>query len=52
MEAGQLPTGTDVELLAEVGPAVMFHHLVFLGEPFTDDLPRRIVAQFLPAVGS
>lgn len=50
VEAGQLPRDTDVELVAEVGQAVMFHHLVFLGEPFSDDLPRRIVAQFLPAV--
>ena len=48
VDRGELPADADVDLLASVGPAVMFHRLVFLGEPFSPELPRRIVAQFFP----
>ena len=46
--SGELPATTDVELLADVGPALIWHRLTVTGEPLTDDLPERIVAQFAP----
>jgi AcrR family transcriptional regulator len=50
VERGQLPAGTDVELLADVGPALMWHRVTMLGEQApAADLPDRILAQFLPA---
>ena len=44
--SGQLPADTDVELVAEVGFAVLWHHVTFRHE-LTPDLPARIVRQFL-----
>jgi AcrR family transcriptional regulator len=46
--SGALPPSTDAELLADVGPAMLWHRLVVNGAPLTEDLPRRIIAQFLP----
>jgi AcrR family transcriptional regulator len=47
MDNGQLPPG-DVELLADVGSAMIHHRLLLSGEPLTDDLPKRILNQFFP----
>jgi AcrR family transcriptional regulator len=47
VDRGDLPTTTDVELLANVGPALLMHELVF-GREVTRDLADRIVTQFLP----
>ena len=47
MESGQVQDG-DVELLADVGPAVLHHRVLVSGEALDDDLPRRIVNQFFP----
>jgi AcrR family transcriptional regulator len=47
MDSGQLPPG-DVELLADVGSAMVHHRMLVSGEPPTDDLPKRIVRQFFP----
>jgi AcrR family transcriptional regulator len=49
VERGQLPAATDVELLADVGPALMWQRLTVIGEEPPADLPERILAQFLPA---
>jgi AcrR family transcriptional regulator len=48
---GDLPRTTDAELVADVGPATLWHRLVVTGAPLTEDLPGRIVAQFLPRPG-
>ncbi|GAC1306061.1 MAG: TetR/AcrR family transcriptional regulator [Acidimicrobiales bacterium] len=47
--SGELPADTDVELVGDVGAALLWHRLTVTGEPLDDDLPERIVAQFLPA---
>jgi AcrR family transcriptional regulator len=47
MRQGQVPDG-DVELLADVGVAILHHRALVSGEPLDDDLPRRIVNQFFP----
>jgi AcrR family transcriptional regulator len=47
VDRGELPTTTDVELLAGVGPALLMHELVY-NRKFAPDLADRIVAQFLP----
>ena len=52
IERGDLDAGTDVELVAEVGPAMLWHRLGFSPADLADDLPDRIVAQFLPARGA
>ncbi|GAC1518077.1 MAG: TetR/AcrR family transcriptional regulator [Acidimicrobiales bacterium] len=48
VDSGEFPAGTDIELLADVGPALIWHRLTVTGEPIPDDLPERIVAQFAP----
>jgi AcrR family transcriptional regulator len=48
LERGDLPAGTDLELLQDVGPAILWHRLTVTGAPVDDDLPERIVRQFLP----
>jgi len=40
IERGDLPADTDVEVLAEAGPALMWHHALNR-LPLTDDLQRR-----------
>ncbi len=46
VEAGQLPASSDVELLTEIGPALLYHRLLFDGVAPDEDYVRRIVAQF------
>ena len=46
VERGELPAGTDVQLVAEAGPAFIWHHALN-GLPLTDDLPGRVVALVL-----
>ncbi len=48
LERGDLPAGTDTELVADVGFAVLWHRLTMGQAPLSDDLPERIVAQVLP----
>lgn len=48
IERGDLPADTDVEVVAEAGSALMWHHAVNR-LPLTDDLPRRIVDIVIPA---
>jgi AcrR family transcriptional regulator len=47
VERGDLPADTDVQLVAEAGPAFVWHHALN-GLPLTDDLPTRIVDLILP----
>jgi AcrR family transcriptional regulator len=47
MRRGQVARG-DVELLSDVGVAILHHRALVSGEPLDDDLPRRIVNQFFP----
>jgi hypothetical protein len=46
VEAGQLPEGSDVELLTAVGPALMYHRMLFDGVVPDADYVRRIIEQF------
>ncbi len=49
VERGDLPASTDVELLALIGPAVLWQQLTMEASPKQLlKLPERIVAQFLP----
>lgn len=47
VERGELPPSTDVELLAEAGPAILAHRFMVRGQDLAADLPARIVAQLL-----
>ena len=44
----ELPADADLELLGDVGPALMWHRLTVSGAPLEDDLPERLLAQFFP----
>jgi AcrR family transcriptional regulator len=44
---GDLPPGTDVELVAEAGPALLWHALTVRNDLSDDRLPERIVRQLL-----
>jgi AcrR family transcriptional regulator len=41
-QRGDLPASSDLELIAEAGPALLWHHALH-GLPLTDDLLERIV---------
>lgn len=43
VERGELPASTDIELLAEAGPAMLSHRLMIHDRPLDRDLPKRIV---------
>jgi AcrR family transcriptional regulator len=45
---GDLPADTDVDLLVDVGKAIMVHEFTQHGGKLRRDLPERIVRQFLP----
>jgi len=47
MERGELPAGTDVDIVTEAGPALLWYHALNR-LPLTDDLPRRIVDLVVP----
>jgi AcrR family transcriptional regulator len=47
VERGDLPADTDVELVAEAGPGIIWHHALH-GLALPDDLPERIVDLLLP----
>jgi AcrR family transcriptional regulator len=49
---GELAAGADLELLTDVGAAVLWYRLIITGAPLDDDLPERIVDQFFPAPSS
>jgi hypothetical protein len=39
---GELPSDADLELLGDVGSALMWHRLAISGAPLDPDLPERI----------
>jgi AcrR family transcriptional regulator len=43
---GLVPVGSDVELLADVGQALLWHRFTMKIGELSDDLPERIVAEF------
>ena len=49
VERGELPPSTDIELLADVGPALYLHAFVHGGRTRLRGLADRIVAQFVGA---
>jgi AcrR family transcriptional regulator len=46
VDAGQLPADADVELLTDVGPALLFHRFMFDGVVPDDDFVDRVIRQF------
>lgn len=46
IERGELPADADVELLAEAGPAIVWHHALY-GLPIGADMPERIISLLL-----
>jgi AcrR family transcriptional regulator len=47
VKRGDLPAHSDIDVIAEMGPAMLWHHAIN-GLPLTDDLPDRILATVLP----
>lgn len=47
IERGDLAPDTDIEIVAETGPALMWHQALNR-LPLTDDLPNRVVDMILP----
>ena len=45
---GELAPDADLELLGDLGPALLWHRLTTTGAPLTDDLPARIAALIAP----
>ena len=45
---GRFPSDSNIELLVEVGPALLWHRFMMRHGLLPDDLPEQIVAQFLP----
>ena len=44
---GELPADTDIDLVTEAGPGLVWHHALH-GLALSDDLPARILALVLP----
>jgi AcrR family transcriptional regulator len=51
VERGDLPGDTDIDVVAEAGAGIIWHHALH-GLPLPDDLPERIVAIVLPPPGA
>lgn len=49
---GELPEDSDLELLGDVGSALLWHRLSISAAPISDDLPERIVNQFFSAASA
>jgi AcrR family transcriptional regulator len=47
VQRGELAADTDIEVMAEAGPALLWHHALN-GLPLTDDLPSRIIDIVVP----
>jgi len=45
---GELPPDADIELLGDVGSALLWHRLAITGAPLSDDLPERIADLVVP----
>jgi AcrR family transcriptional regulator len=51
VECGQLPPDADVELLGQIGPAIIWHSLTILAQAPDPDLPRRLTRILLGHAG-
>jgi AcrR family transcriptional regulator len=52
-ERGEVADGHDIELLAAVGPAILFHRLLLTGKPLTRDFIGRVIDEvILPLAGN
>jgi AcrR family transcriptional regulator len=49
IDRGAIPRDADLDLLAETGPAIIWHHALH-GLPLDEDLPDRVVALVLGAL--
>jgi len=49
VERGDLPRDTDVDLIAEAGPAMLVHRYLLHGGELDPTLPKRIVELLLPS---
>ena len=49
VERGELSPHDDLELLLDVGQAIVWHRFAVTGSPLDDDLPERIIDQFFTA---
>jgi AcrR family transcriptional regulator len=45
---GELPVDADLELLGDIGSALLWHRLAITGAPLSDDLPERIADLIVP----
>jgi AcrR family transcriptional regulator len=48
IERGELRADADIELLGDLGSALLWHRLAITGAPLTDDLPERIAELIAP----
>jgi AcrR family transcriptional regulator len=52
-ERGEVADGHDIELLATVGPAILFHRLLLTGKPLTRDFIGRVIDEVIvPLAGN
>jgi AcrR family transcriptional regulator len=52
-ERGEVADGHDIELLAAVGPAILFHRLLLTGKPLTREFIGRVIDEvILPLAGN
>jgi hypothetical protein len=52
-DRGEVADGHDIELLASVGPAILFHRLLLSGKPLTRDFIDRVIDEvILPLAGA
>lgn len=52
-ERGEVADGRDIELLASVGPAILFHRLLLSGKPLTRHYIGRVIDEvILPLAGA
>jgi AcrR family transcriptional regulator len=52
IDNGQLPSDADIDLLAQIGPAVIWHSLTILGRLPDPDLPGRLTTILLGGAGT
>jgi AcrR family transcriptional regulator len=52
-ERGEVAAGHDIELLATVGPAILFHRLLLTGKPLTREFITRVIDEVIvPLAGN
>lgn len=52
-DRGEVADGHDIELLAEIGPGIVFHRLLLTGKPLTEEFILRVIDEvILPLAGT